>query len=94
MSAEGASRVMAEVAELQEQIHAGDLVPQWTPVQWAVMVSIKAGDLSMRAAVMEGMDDPDDVLTGRDSDAHKLHMYRESLKAVCVVLLDALEQAE
>jgi hypothetical protein len=85
---------IAEVAELQEAIRAGETLPDWTPVQWAIMASIKMGDVSMRAAVVEGMDDPNDPLTGNDSDAHKLHMYRETLKAACVVLLDALEQAE
>lgn len=83
---------IGEILEVREQIHAGELVPQWTPVQWAIMASIKMGDLSLRAAVTEGMDDPNDSFAEMDSEERKAYMYRETLKALAVVLLDALEQ--
>lgn len=85
---------IGQILEVRNLIHSGEPVPEWTPVQWVIMAQIKMGDLSMRAAVTEGMDDPEDSFTAYDSEERKADMYRETLKALGVVVIDALEQAE
>lgn len=85
-SREGARTLLEELVATREEIGGGDPLPDWSQVQWAIMLQIKGGDVALLAAVLDGME-PEAPMT-KEEAARDL---RKVWLAIAVIALDAAD---